>query len=120
LIEHGVDFRHEVLAIHYDGRICWRSQGHVQYRAVFGDVNLPPTKHRVDALVQGGLLHQLHEEFESLVGDAILGVIQEKARCLAGETLATFVVSREEVAQMESLDLVVMDGKGLPSGPFGQ
>jgi hypothetical protein len=64
--------------------------------------------------------NQLHEEFESLVGDAILGVIQEKARCLGGETLATFVVSREEVAQMESLDLVVMDGKGLPSGPFGQ
>jgi hypothetical protein len=62
----------------------------------------------------------LQEESDSLVGYAILGVIQEKAHRLNGETLATFGVSSEEVAQMDSLDLLVMGSKGLPSGPFGQ
>jgi hypothetical protein len=70
--------------------------------------------------VQARLLRQLQEEFESLVGNAILGVIQKKAHRLNGETLATFGVSSEEVTQMESFDVLMMGSKGLPSGPFGQ
>ena len=42
LVEHGVDFRHHVLAVDDDGRSLRRAQRHVQHRALLRDVDLSP------------------------------------------------------------------------------
>ena len=48
LVEHGMDFGHHVLAIHHDGGVLRRAQGHVQDGAVLGHVDLLAAEHRVD------------------------------------------------------------------------
>ena len=82
LVQHGMHLRHNVLAVHEDGGVFRRAQRDVQHGAVLGDVDLVPAEHRVDALAQAGFLRQLHQQLEGLVGDAVLGVIQEEARRL--------------------------------------
>ena len=80
LVEHGVDLGHDVLAVHDDGCSFRRAQRHVQDRAVLRDVDLLAAKHGVDSRSQAGFLRQLEEKLEGFVGDAILRVIEEKAR----------------------------------------
>src|SRR5262249_59140447 len=74
LVEHGVDLWHDVLAINDDGSPSRRTEGHVQDRAVFRDIDLLTTEHGVDPGTQVAFLRQLQEEFEGFIGDAMLGV----------------------------------------------
>ena len=62
LVEHGVHLGHHVLAVDDDVGRSRGAQGHVQDRAVFGDVDPVAAEHRVDALAQAAFLGQLHEE----------------------------------------------------------
>ena len=100
LVEHGMHLGDDVLAVHDDGSVFRRAQGDVQHGAVFREVDLVPAEHRVHALAQAGFGRQLHEQLEGLVGDAVLGVIQEEARGLRRHPLAAFRVSREQLPQM--------------------
>ncbi len=77
-----------------------RAQGHVQDRAVLGDVDLVAAKHGVDAVAQARLLGQVEEQPERLVGDAILGVIEEEAGGLGREPLAAAGIVGEQLAKM--------------------
>ena len=82
LVEHGVDLGHDVLAVDQD-RLAFRgAQGDVQHGAILGDVDLLAAEHRVDPVAQARLLGQLQQEVERLVGDAVLGVVEEEARGL--------------------------------------
>ena len=47
-IEHGVDFRHDIFAIDNNGCAPGSTQGYVQHRTIFGDVDLVAAKHRID------------------------------------------------------------------------
>ena len=82
LVEHGMDLRHDILAVDEDGCAFGRAQGHVQDRALFRDVDLVSAKHGVDPRSQSRFLGQFEEELEGFVGDAILRVIEEEARSL--------------------------------------
>ena len=53
-----------------------------KHGAVLGDVDLFSAKHRFDALAQTRLFRQLNQEFQRLVGDAILRVIEKDSRRL--------------------------------------
>ena len=59
LVEHGVNLRHDVLAVDDDGCALRRPQGHVQHGAVFGDVDFLAAEHGVDPRAQPGFLGQL-------------------------------------------------------------
>ena len=72
LVEDGVDLGHHVFAIDNDRCTFRCAQGHVQDRAVLGDVDLFTPEHGVDPRSQIGFLGQLQEELECLIGDAIL------------------------------------------------
>jgi hypothetical protein len=89
LVEHRVDSRDDVLAIDNDGLPFGRSQGDVQDGPVFGDVDLFPAKHGVDALAQAGLLGKLEEELAGFLGDAVLGVVEKEAGRLDGKAGGT-------------------------------
>ena len=92
LVEHGVDFRHDIFSVHEDGRALRRAQGDVQHGAVFRDVDFLAAEHRVDPPAQPGFLGQLDQQLERFVGDAVLRVIQKQPGRLGGQALAAFRV----------------------------
>ena len=108
LVEHGVDLGHNVFAIDDDGCSFRRAQGHVQDRPLLRDVDLLAAKHGVDSRSQARLLGQLQEKLEGFVGDAVLRVVQEEPRSLGRHPLAALGVIREELAQMQFPDLLVV------------
>ena len=85
LVEHRVDAGNDILAIDKDGFSFGRAQGDVQHGALLGDVDLVPAKHGVDALPQAGLLGKLEQKLAGFLGDAVLGVVEEKAGRLDGK-----------------------------------
>ena len=118
LVEHGVDLRHDVLAVHHDRGVSRRAQRHVQHRAVFRDVDLLAAEHGVDPLAQAGLLRQLQQEPQRLVGDAVLRVVEVEAGGLRRQPLAACGIVREELAEMHVPDNVAMALERLPGGAF--
>ena len=79
LVEHGVNFGHNVLAVDHDGSVSGRAQSRVQYRAFFRDVDLLAAEHRIDALAQAGFFGKLKQELQGFVGDAVLGIVEKHA-----------------------------------------
>ena len=69
-------------------RALGRAQRDVQDGAVLGDVDLVAAEHGVDARAQAGLLGQLQQQLERLVGDAVLRVVEEEADGLERHPLA--------------------------------
>ena len=114
LVQHGVDFRHDIFAVHQDGGILGRAQGDVQHGAVFRDVDFLAAEHRVDLRAQTGFLGQLQQQLERLVRDAVFGIIQKKSGGLGGQSFAAFGVVGEQFSQMQFLDLFAVRGEGLP------
>jgi hypothetical protein len=55
-IQHGMDLRHHVLAVHHDRVPFWRTQRHMQYGAVLSQVDLSAAEHGLDALAQAARL----------------------------------------------------------------
>src|SRR5262249_45256311 len=71
LAEHGMDLRHDVLAVDDDGRAFRRTKRHMQRGPIFRYVDFLAAEHRVDSSLQLGLLGELHEQLEGFVTDAI-------------------------------------------------
>ena len=118
LIEHSVYQGNHVFAIDDDGRRARGAEGHVQYSAIFGDIDSVTSKHRVDSRTQATLLGKSHQEFESLVGDAILRVIEEHTGCLDRQAFATFWIIAEELPQMDILDFLLVSLQVMPHRGF--
>ena len=116
LVEHGVDLRHDVLAVDDDRRALRGAQGHVQHGAVFGDVDLVAAEHGVDARAQAGLLGQSKQEPERFVGDAVLGVIQVEADGLDRQPLAAFGSSAKSLRSDSSLTVGIVLFQRFPGG----
>src|SRR6266478_4777397 len=112
--------RWPVCAFHDDRGAPGRAQGHVQHGAVLRDVDLLAPEHGVDPLTQAGLLRELEEQGEGLVGNAVLRVVEVNARGLRRQALATFGVGREQLFQVEILDLLIVPLEGLPGRARGQ
>ena len=119
LVQHGVHVRHDVLAVDSDLLIPRRAQRHVQHRAVFGDVDLIPAEHRVDALAQAALLGEIEQQFERLVGDAVLGVVQVQAGRFNRQTLAALGVLGEQRPEMNVAHDFIVRRQGLPCRALG-
>ena len=114
LVEHGMDLRHDVLAVDEDRGVARRAQRHVQHGALLGDVDLLAAEHGVDALAQARLFGELEQQLQRLVGDAVLRVVEIDADGLDRQALAALGVVGEELAEVQPLDLLVV---GLESGP---
>ena len=120
LVEHGMDLRHDVFAIHDDGLPFGGAQGHVQDGPLFRDVDFVPAKHGIDAGPQAGFLRQLQQELERLIGDAVLRIVEVDADGLDRHPLPALGVVREELPEMQLADLRVMGFEGLPRRACGE
>src|SRR5712664_434834 len=107
-VEHRVHFGDHVLAVDENRLVAGRPEGHVEHRAVLGHVDLLAAEHGVDALAQPGLLGELDEETERLVGHAVLRVVEVQADALDRQALAATRVVGEELAEMDVADPRVM------------
>ena len=67
----------------------------MQHGSILRDVDFFAFEHGLNALAQSGFAGQLDQEPESFIGDAIFGVVQEKAGGFGGHALAAFGVLRE-------------------------
>ena len=54
------------------------AQGHVQHGAVLGRVDVLAGEHRVTTLLDPGRPGDVHEEAQGLVGDPVLGVVEDE------------------------------------------
>jgi hypothetical protein len=61
LIKNSMDLRHYVLAINDDRCLFRCAKNHMQNGAIFRDVDLVTSKHRVNPLTQARLVCELHE-----------------------------------------------------------
>src|SRR6266542_4594135 len=119
-LEHLVHLRDDVLAVHLDRLPLRRAQRNVQHRAVLGDVDLLAGEHRVSALRDAALLCELDQQSDCLIGDSVLRVIEVDALGLEHESLAPLRVLREQVAQVDAVDLVVVVLQRAPGGCLPQ
>src|SRR5262249_6542476 len=108
LVEHGMDLRHDILAIDHDGRPFRRAQRHVQDRAIFRDVDFLAGEPRVDSLAQPGLFGERDEQSQCLVIDAMFRIIEKDADGLRRHPLAAFGIMREQVSQMAAAHCLVV------------
>ena len=118
LVEHGVNLRHDVLAVDDDGCASWRTQRHVQDGAIFRDVDFLASKHRVDPGAQPGLFGEVNKQLERLVVDAIFRVIQVDAGSIDGHPLAARRVIREQASQVQDPHRLIVIFEGLPCRAF--
>jgi len=114
LVEHRVDLRHDVLAVHHDGCVTRRAQSHVQHGAVFRDVESLTAEHSVDPRLQAGLLRQFQQESQGSGGDAVLRVIEIQSNRFGRQALAAFGIVGEERAEMQVSDLLIVAFQRLP------
>jgi hypothetical protein len=73
----------------------------VEYRALFRDIDLFAAEHGIDSLAQTGLFGELHEKFESFIGNSILRIIEIETQGLKCEALATLGIFGKKLMQMQ-------------------
>ena len=89
----------------------------MQNGTVLADVDVLAGEHRVAAPLDVPLLRQLDEQLQRLVGDAVLGVVEEEPGALGDQALAAVGVLGEDLAQVALADLGVVLRRG-PSRPW--
>ena len=92
----------------------------MQHGPILRDVDLLAAEHGVDVVPQPALLGQGHQKLDGLVGDAILGVIQEQAGGLQGHLLAALGIVGEEPAEVQLADFAMVGLQGLPRWPVNE
>src|SRR5207245_4446722 len=107
-------FMHDVLSVHNDRRILWRTQGRVQDRSLLCDVDLVPTKHGVDSRSQARLPGELKKQFEGFIGNAVLRVIEVQVYSLDRHTLTALRVVCKTLTQIELGNGLVVRREYLP------
>ncbi len=118
--EHGVDLRHDVLAVHHERGRGRQPQRGMQHGPVLRDVDVLAPEHRVPPFRHPDFLGQLDEQRHRLVGDPVLRVVQVNARGLGVQPLAAPGVGREQVTQVRTGDFRVMALERLPRFPLPQ
>ena len=86
----------------------------MQDRSLFRDVDLVTPEHGVDPSAQAGLLRELQQEPQGVVGDAILGVVEVQACGFRRQAFAACGIVREERAEMHVPDSVIMALERMP------
>jgi hypothetical protein len=119
-VQYGMDLRHHVLAVDQDGGPFRRAQRDMQDRPLLGDVDLVSAKHGVDPRLQPGLPSQFDQQLDGIAGNAILRVVEQQAQGLNRELLAALRVSREQVAQVQGADLLMVGLESIPCLQFNQ
>ena len=119
-VQHRMDVGHDIPPIVNDGRPARRAQRDVQHRAVLGDVDLVAAEHGVDTVLQPGLVGELEQQPQSLVGDPVLGIVEIDAGRLCCEPRSAFAVLGKQLPQMDILYFSIVLLEQHPGGPPAQ
>ena len=114
-----MDLWHDVLAVDQDRRAARRAQRHVEHGSVLGDVNLLATKHGIDPPTQPGLFGEADEESQRVVSDPVLRIVEIDACGFDSHPLATFRIAREQLAEVNGADFVMVFFERLPGWSLG-
>ena len=90
----------DVDPVDHERAVARHPQRDMEHRAVLGHVDVLAREHRVAPVGHTPLLGEGDEQAHRLVGDAVLGVVEEEAGRLAGEALGPARVGGEELAQV--------------------
>ena len=112
-VEDLVDLGHHVDPVDGQRGALRHAQRDVQHRAVLRYVDPLPGEHRVPVLLEPGLLGQLEQQAQGLVGDPVLRIIEVEPGGLGAEPLAAIRVLGEEIAQMAAHQLRMVLGQGI-------
>ena len=108
LIEDGMDFGNNVLAVHHDLFTARRAQRHVQHRPVLGEVDLVAAEHRIDFPAQAAFVGQAQQQPQGLVGEAMLGIVEIQPRRFQRKALAARGILCEQRPEMNLFDFPIM------------
>ena len=111
LVEDRVDTRHHIFTVDEDRLVPRRAEGDVEDGAILGDVDLLAAEHRLDAPAQVAIPGQLEQKVERIGGNAVLRIIEVETHRLGLQPFASLRVVREQIAQMQRLNLLVMRGE---------
>ncbi len=114
MLEDRTDFGHHVLAVDADRVVTLVAESGVEHGALFGGVNLFAGEVLLAHVVEVGGLEQVLELGHGLVGDDVLGVVQEESAGFQAELLGTGRVLREEFLHVPSLGDFGVGLEGLP------
>src|SRR5262249_4651520 len=104
----------DVVAVGGDGFGGWSTQGDVEYGPVFGHVDVFTGPHGVNPGPEPGPLRDRYQEGDGLVGQAVLGVVEEQVGGVEGEPVAAGRVVGEEVPDVDVRHFAVVVEQGLP------
>ena len=96
------------------------AQGHVEHGPVLGGVDVGAGEHGVTAGLDAGGPGQVDQERQRLVGDPMLGVVQDEIAGSGGQTGRPLGVVGEELAQVEIADVAEVRCEGLPLRSAGR
>mmetsp|Transcript_41489 Transcript_41489/g.111062 ORF Transcript_41489/g.111062 Transcript_41489/m.111062 type:complete len:486 (+) Transcript_41489:360-1817(+) len=104
--KHRVDLWHNVGTVNEDRGVGAIAERDVEHGPVLSDVDFVAAEHSLDLVLQSRLLSESDEERHGVLGDAILGVVEQDVLELDGEGVEAGRVLLEESPHVELLDLV--------------
>jgi hypothetical protein len=111
---------HDIFTVEDNRRTTRRAKRHVQYRSLFGGVDLLSTEHRLDTLAQAAGISQPHQKADRFVGDAVLRIVEIQSGPFGHEALAARGVVGEQRPQVPIAHLIEMHHQGVPRWKRGQ
>jgi hypothetical protein len=114
--EHVVNAGNDIVPVDLDDRREGGAQGDVQHRAVLSCVDLLAAEHRVPELghPDGGC--EFAQQFQGLVGDEVLGVVDVQITDLERVTAGALRVGGEQLTQVGIRELVTVLAERVPLG----
>src|SRR5690554_2503389 len=98
----------DVLAAHHAGRSLGQPQGPMHRRPALGGIHRVTAKQSVDPVGQVLLTRQREQSVERLLGQALLGVIEQQRPAISVQALEALRIIGEELRQMGVLDVIGM------------
>ena len=78
MLSGGLHLRHQVFTLDDQGLIGWATESDMKDSTIFSKIDFIATKHSISEFFNLGLFEKLAEEFESFLGDAVFGVVDEE------------------------------------------
>src|SRR5690554_7930541 len=98
----------DVLAVHHAGSSLGQPQGPMHRRPALGGIHRLTAKQSVDPVGQVLLARQREQSVDRLLGQALLGVIEQQRAAISVQALEALRIIGEKLRQMGVLDVIGM------------